>query len=696
MGLDALFAPCSVAVIGASTDPSRIGGRPIAYMRAQGFQGEILPVNPNRAEVQGLRAYPSIAALPLVPDAAIVALPAPLVEAAIDALGRAGVRATILFSSGFAEVDAQGAAAQARIAAIAGRFGMRLLGPNTLGLFNVRLGWYGIFSASFDSFWPIPGRIGIASQSGAFGTHLFSAARVRGLGVSACITTGNEADVTLGDAIGWLAQDPGTDVIAAAAESLRRPDTLIAALGLARAQKKPVVMLKMGRSALGQSAARSHTAALASDDRVFGAVLAEFGAVRAESAEEMLDIAYAAEARVYPARNALGVLTVSGGGGVLIADGAQTAGLPMPPLPEAAQAKLKRLLPFSSPRNPVDCTAQALNDPALIEAFAETLAAEGGTPSMLAFFSQIGGSPKYAPTLLAALGGVHARYPDRLTVLSAIAPPERVREYEAAGILVFPEPMRALRAIAAMGRFGAAFAAAAEADPPPSLPAIPLPAASPNEAGAKRLLARAGIAAVPERVAKSPEEAASAASALGFPVVLKILSPDIVHKSDVGGVALGVRDASEVRAEYVRLVARIRAARPDARLEGVLVARELKGAIECVIGAFRDPAFGPIMMFGLGGVLVEVLGDIQFHRAPFGEVTARAMIEGIKGAKVLNGVRGQKPRDIAALARMLARLSAFAAGAGERLVSVELNPVLAMADGEGAFAADAVLEIAGS
>lgn len=695
MGLDALFAPRSVGVIGASTDPSRIGGRPIAYMRAQGFRGEILPVNPNRAEVQGLRAFPSIAALPMVPDAAIVALPAPLVEAAIDELGRQGVRATILFSSGFAEVDAAGSAAQARIAALAGRFGMRLLGPNTLGLFNVRLGWYGTFSASFDSFWPIPGRIGIASQSGAFGTHLFSAARVRGLGVSVCVTTGNEADVTLGDAISWLARDPGTDVITAAAESLRRPDRLIAALALARARQKPVIMLKMGRSALGQSAARSHTAALASDDRVFGAVLAEFGAIRAESAEEMLDIAYAAGPRVYPERNALGVLTVSGGGGVLIADAAAAAGLPMPPLPEAAQAKLKRLLPFSSPRNPVDCTAQALNDPALIEAFAETLAAEGATPSLLAFFSQIGGSPKYAPTLLKALAKVRARYPDRLTVLSAIAPAEWVEAYEAAGILVFPEPMRALSAIAAMGRFGAAFAAA-EADPPPSLPRIPLPASSPNEAAAKQLLGAAGIPSVPERVAKSARDAAMAAEALGFPVVLKILSPDIVHKSDVGGVALGVRDAREARAEYARLVARVGRARPEARIEGVLVAREIKGAIECVIGAFRDPAFGPIMMFGLGGVLVEVLGDIQFRRAPFGIAAARAMIDGIKGAKVLNGVRGQKPRDIAALARMLARLSAFAHAAGERLVSVEINPVLVMAAGEGAFAADAVLEIAGA
>ncbi len=694
--LSALLLPRSVAVIGASADPRRIGGRPIASMRARGFAGAILPVNPNRAEIQGLRAYPDIASLPFVPDAAILALPAALVEPAVAELAALGVRGLILFTAGFAEVDEAGAAAQERIAALARAAGMRLLGPNTLGLFNARIGWFATFSASFESFWPLPGRIGIASQSGAFGTHLFAAAAARGLGAPVCVMTGNEADVTLGEAIGWLAADPETDVIAAAAEGIRNPDALLAALAAARAAGKPVIMMKAGRSALGRRAARSHTAAIAGDDAVFDAVLAEFGSVRAESAEQLLDFAYAATRRVYPARNALGVLTVSGGAGVLIADEAASLGLAMPPLPEAAQAALKEAVPFAAPANPVDCTAQVFNEPALIGRFAETMLAqrveEGGYPSVLAFFTQTGGSPTIAPVLRAALAAVRAKYPDRLYALSVIAPEARVREYEADGWLVFEEPVRAVRAIAAMGRIGAAFAAAPDGKPA-KLPEVALPAETPSEAEAKRLLARAGIETVPERVAATEEEAVRAADALGYPVVMKILSPDILHKSEIGGVMLGLADAGAVREAYGTLLGRAREAAPEARIEGVLIAREVRGGIECILGVHRDPCFGPIAMFGLGGVFVEVLSDVVFHRCPLDEDVALRMIGAVRGAALLSGARGRKQADVAALARMLARLSAFAAAAGPRLVSIDLNPVFVRGEGEGAFAADAVIEI---
>jgi acetate---CoA ligase (ADP-forming) len=690
--LSALLVPRSVAVIGASADPTRIGGRPIAYMLARDFAGTILPVNPRRTEIQGLRAYPNIAALPFVPDAAILALPAALVEPAVADLAALGVRAVILFSAGFAEVDEEGAAAQERIARTARAVGMRLLGPNALGLFNARIGWFATFSASLDSFWPLPGRIGIASQSGAFGTHLFAAAAARGLGTPICVTTGNEADVTLGEAIGWLATDPETDVIAAAAEGIRKPDAFLTALSIARAARKPVVLMKAGRSALGRQAARSHTAAIAGDDPVFDTVLAEFGAIRAESAEQLLDFAYAATRRVYPACNSLGVLTVSGGAGVLIADEAAALGLPMPPLSAAAQAALKAVLPFAAPANPVDCTAQVLNEPTLIGRFAQTMVEDGGYRSVLAFFSQTGGSPAIAPGLRAALGAVRAGHPDRLYALSVIAPEARVREYEADGFVVFEEPIRAVRAIHAMGRIGAAFAAPS-AGKPTALPELELPGQTPNEAEAKRLLARAGIAVVPEQVAATAEEAVRAAEALGYPVVMKILSPDIVHKSEIGGVLLGLSDAVAVRAGFATLIARARHAAAEARIEGVLVAREIQGGMECILGVHRDPSFGPIAMFGLGGVFVEVLGDVVFHRCPFDEEVARQMIGAVRGASLLSGTRGQKPADVAALARMLARLSGLAAAAGPRLASLDLNPVLVLPEGEGAFAADAVIDI---
>ena len=690
--LTRLLAPASVAVIGASADPLRIGGRPIANMLARGFTGRILPVNPKRTEVQGLPAWPSIAALPEVPEAAIVAVPGAAAVASVEALARAGVKAAIVFTAGFAEVDAAGAAAQAAMTQAATAHGMRLLGPNCLGLFNDRIGWYPIFSSSLEGGWPVAGRIGIASQSGAYGTHIFAAARARGLGTPICVTTGNEAEVALADVIGWLAEDPETDVIAAYAEGIRSADRFLLALETARRARKPVVLMKVGRSAQGAAAARSHTASIAGDDAVTNAVLAEFGVVRARTTDELLDIAQLATRRIYPAGNTLGVITISGGGGVLIADAAADIGLPMPPMPEATQARLLEKLPFAAPRNPVDCTAQAFNDMSLIGTFTEAMVAEGGYRSVLAFFSQTGGAASIAPGLRAQLAATRARFPDRLYALSVLATPERVAGYEADGWTVFEDPTRAVVALHAMGRFGDAFARPAPAAPP-AMPAIALPARTPDEAAAKRLLAASGIATVPERVCADADAAVAAAEALGWPVVLKIVSPDILHKSEIGGVLLDIADADGVRRGFATLQERARRLAPQARIAGVLVARQLKGGVECILGIQRDPVFGPVAAFGLGGVFVEVLHDVVLRRCPFGEAEARHMIHAIRGAPLLRGARGRPPADIAALATMLARLSAFAVAAGPRLRAIDLNPVLAMPEGEGAWCADAVIEL---
>ncbi|MBX6376263.1 MAG: acetate--CoA ligase family protein, partial [Acetobacteraceae bacterium] len=275
--LDALVRPRAVAIVGASDDPKRIGGRPIAYLKQQGFAGAIWPVNPNRPAVQGLPAFPSVAALPEAPDVAIVAVPGQLANEAVDALGARGCRAAIVFTSGFAEVGDAGAAAQEALVATARRHGMRILGPNSLGLFNAAINFYPTFSTSFEQGWPLPGRIGIASQSGAYATHIFTIARARGLGTPVCIMTGNEADLSVGEVIGWMAQSEEVDVIAAYAEGIRESERFIAALDLARRNRKPVVMMKVGRSALGAHAAKSHTASIAGDDAVTQAVLDEFG-----------------------------------------------------------------------------------------------------------------------------------------------------------------------------------------------------------------------------------------------------------------------------------------------------------------------------------------------------------------------------------------------------------------------------------
>jgi len=690
-GLTPLLAPRSIAVLGASSDATRIGGRPIAYMQAQSFQGALYPVNPNRTEIMGLKAYPSIAALPETPDVAIVAVPAELAAPAIEDLAKRGVKGVIMFTAGFAEMDDAGAVKQAEMVATARAAGMRILGPNCLGVFDARRAYYATFSSSFDSGWPVLGRIGIASQSGAYGTHLYTLARNRGIGASLCVMTGNEADVTVGECIGWLAENPEVDVIAVYAEGIREAPGLIAALEAARAAKKPIVMQKVGRSELGGKAAKSHTASIAGDDAVTEAVMREFGVFRARNSEEMLDIAHTATRKIYPVKNTLGVITVSGGAGVLISDVAESLGLSMPEMPEDAQQKLRALVPFCAPRNPVDATAQVSNDVTLVKTFTESMVRDGGYTSVLGFFSMTASSRRW-PAIREQLNAVKAENPDGLYVLSVIVTSDRRDELEKDGWVVHEDPTRAVTAIDAMGRFGAAFAAN-PVDAAPALSSVTLPAATPTEAEAKRLLATAGIPSAPEAACATPDEAVAAAQRFGFPVVMKILSPDILHKSEIGGVLLDIEDADAVRSGFALLLDRAKAAAPGARIEGVLVAKQLKGGVECILGIHRDPVFGPMAMFGLGGIFVEILKDVVFHRCPFGLETAESMIRSIKGAPLLLGARGRKPADVKALAEMLSRLSAFAVAAGDRLQSIDLNPVFAMPQGEGAFAVDAVIEV---
>jgi len=691
--LDRMIRPSSIAMIGASDDPTRIGGRPIAYMLNQGFKGEIWPVNPNRPKVQGLPAFASVDALPATPDVAIVAVPGEGAIAAVDALGRKGCRNAIVFTAGFAEVDDAGAAMQERLMAAARAHGVRVMGPNCLGLFNAASSFYAMFSLSFEQGWPILGNIGIASQSGAYGTHVFAVARRRGLGTSVCVTTGNEADVALGDAIGWMAQAPEVDVICAYAEGIREGARFLEALELARRNRKPVVMMKVGRSALGSAAAKSHTASIAGDDGVTQAVLDEFGVVRARTTEEMLDFAYAASRRVYPARNTLGVLTVSGGAGVLISDAAEAAGVAMPAMPEATQEKLRGLIPFCAPRNPVDCTAQAVNQTELFPEFLEGTVADGGYQSMLVFLTQTGGSTTMAPKLRPHLKAARAKFADRLWIVSAIAPQEKVREYEDDGFLVFEDPTRAVNAIEAMGRFGASFDRGAAGSGAAVLPKVALPDSTPDEATAKKILADAGIPAVPEAACATVEGAVAAANRIGYPVVAKILSPDILHKSEIGGVLLNLASEQDVRAGWAMLMDRAKAHAPKARLEGVLIAKQITGGVEIALGILRDPVFGPVAMVGLGGVFIEVLKDFCLARCPFDVERAEAMIRSLKGFPLLDGARGKPRADVKALSAALAALSRFAAAAGPRLVSVDVNPLLVLPEGQGAYAADAVIEI---
>jgi acyl-CoA synthetase (NDP forming) len=688
----ALIAPQAVAVIGASDDPTRIGGRPIAAMLKAGYKGQILPVNPKRDTVQGLPCYPDVASLPVVPDAALIAVPAGAVPGALADLGTKGCRAATLFSAGFAETGEGGEAAQRDLVELARKFGMRLLGPNTLGVYNADIGYYGTFSSSLDLGFPRSGNIGIASQSGAFGAHLSALARQQGLGSSVLITTGNEADITVSEAIAWMVQSDTVGVICAYMEAINDAGALLAALDAAQAAGKPVVLLKSGRSAVGARAAASHTASLTGDAIVADAVLAQHGAILVQDSETMMDIAYVASKGVFATNHSLGVVTVSGGAGIVASDEAERLGLPMPAMPEAAQTRLKQVLPYASPVNPLDCTAQALNDPSLFERFTSVALEEGGYGAAMCFLTYVAGSKAMADVILEAMMPLRKAHPDKIIAICALGEPDVLARYDEAGIVVFSDPCRAVRALDAVLRYGAERQAVA-APPKPNFEPVALPDRSPDEAQAKELLSQAGIAAAPEYAVQAAGEAVQAAEKLGYPVVMKILSPDIMHKSDIGAVKLNVAGADAVQTAFSEIMKAVKDHSPEAELNGILVAKQLSGGVECLMGVNRDPTFGPVAVFGLGGIFVELLNDVAVRPCPFGPDEAREMILSIRGAAILKGLRGQPPVDIEALAGMLSRLSVFAAGAGERLVSVDLNPVLALPKGQGAFVLDAVVEL---
>ena len=683
------MAPRSVAILGASDNPQRIGGRALGYMLARPFGGGLLPVNPKRPQVQGIPAFARLSDLPEVPDLAIIALAAKLVPDAVGELAAMGVRGAVVFSSGFSEVDGEGAALQADIQARAKRGGMRLLGPNALGLVNPRVNLWATFTSALEGGWPETGRVGIASQSGAYGAHMLAAAMARGIGISGFVTTGNEADLTTADVIGWMADDPGTDVIMAYLEGVRDGDRLVAALERAHAARKPVIVMKAGRSQLGAAAAQSHTASLAGNDAVTDAVLREMGALRIDSTEQALDFAEAATRRIYPVANTLGVLTISGGAGILIADEAERLNLPMPAMPPDAQAAMRALLSYAATRNPVDCTAQALNQLDLVGEFGLHLVRDGGFSALLLFFSQAGAAASVVPGLRAQLRRILEAAPDRLCVLSVLGPPEVLAQYRADGFLVYEDPARAVAAIAAMGRLGAAFAAPLPA--PPAITPLPAPARTPNEHEAKAILGRAGITLAREVLVTSREEAEAAARQIGLPVVMKIVSPDIVHKTEIGGVLTDISTADAAATGFDTLMHRARTARPGARLDGVLVAQKVTGGVECLMGVTRDPVFGPVAAFGLGGIHVEVLRDVVLWRCPFDAARAEALIRSIRAFALLNGVRGQPGVDIGALAQMLSRLSHLAVALGPTLRAIDINPVIATP--AGAWAVDAVIEI---
>ena len=689
-----LFEPRAIAVYGASSDPTKIGGRPLDFLKSSGFDGALYPINPKAAQIQGLPAFATVSAVPGPVDLAIVAVPAPGVLAALEDCAAKGVGGAVVLSSGFAETGGQGVAWQAGISALARRTGMRVVGPNCMGLINVRRRLLGTFTPSAAGFGLVPGRISLVSQSGAFGGYCLSLIRQRGLGLNLWITTGNQCDVDVADCIAHFAGDDGTQVIVAYLEAATDKDRLVAALALARERGKRVVVMKVGRSEAGAQAAASHTASLAGSDQVYEGLFRQYGVWRARSIDELFDVAYACSVNApAPLGRRLGLLTVSGGVGALMADVASDCALDVAPMPEDAQRRLKELVPFCGPRNPVDMTAQLVNDLTLFGRNFQIMLEEGGYDVVVAFLSSVGQVMELSRSLLEQLQAVLRRFPDRAVVFSSLASPEVRRMYEAAGVLLFDEPTRAVRAAAALVYFAEQSRRAALADAPPALPAgaLPPPARAVNEVQAKAILASAGVAAVAERIAADEESAVREAMALGYPVVLKIASADIAHKSEIGGVIVGLADEAQLRKAFRTLIQRAATHAPQARVDGVVVARMAERGVETILGVVRDPVFGAVVMFGLGGVFVEAFQDVAFRVAPFGVDEARAMIGEVKGRVLLRGVRGQPPADEDALAAALAALSVYAARHADAIESIDINPLLVLPRGRGVQALDALI-----
>ena len=688
--LDALLRPASVAVIGASNDPTRIGGRPIRYLRAAGFAGRVYPVNPRHAEVQGLPAFPRIEDVPEAVDLAIVAVPAPSVVDTVQACAARGVQVVVIYSAGFAEMGAEGRRLQQRLREIAAETGLRIVGPNCLGVYNSELGFFATFSTTLEDGFPAPGGVALVSQSGAYGSHLSLLARKRNIDIRYWVTTGNEADVSVPEVLGWLAEQDDVSVIMAHAEGITDREALVRALGTARARRKPVVFQKVGVTEVGAQAAQSHTASLAGADPIYEAAFRQFGAYRARDTDEMLDIAYAASFGVFPESPRVALVSISGGVGVQMADAAVGFGLDVAPLGESAQTRLKAALPYASPRNPVDITAQAFNRIELIADNLGIVFEEEQHDAVVAFFTYVAAADGMIEPIRQAIHAARERRPGCALVLSIVAPPDVVRQYEAVGCPVFEDPTRAVRAVAALHRFSRIFAE--RADAPAIAPrAASLPDGPLSELQAKRLLADAGVPVVQEELARNPDEAARIAAAFGGPVAVKLCAPGVLHKTEVGGVVLDVSNEAEARRAYETVTSQARATDPAIRIEGVLIAPMVTGGVETIIGIRQDPTFGPVVMFGLGGTFVEVIDDVSFRVAPFDEAEAHRLIAETRAGKVLCGARGMGPYDVAAVAAALARLSVFAAQHGDRIDSAEINPFVVLPEGRGAIALDAVI-----
>lgn len=683
--ITSLLHPKSVAIVGASADRRKVGALPLAFLRKHGYSGAIYPINPKEKEIEGLPCLRSVSDLPAEIDLMVLAVAAERIPEVLEQCLPGSVKSALILSSGFAEVGDEGLRKQQELVQLASRRGIRLLGPNSVGIANLWESVVPTISQVFDQELEA-GPVAFVTQSGALGTAITALAREEGVRLGYFVSTGNEADLSFTDFCEAFIEDPKVRVIGGYIEGVQDGVRFRQLARKAAAAGKPMVLLKVGRSEAAREAALSHTGALAGSDEAYQAVFEETGVVRAESVEELLDLLKMFSA--YSGHMAIGgkvaVLSHSGGNGVLMADACVRERLDVSaPSPALAKLLSKRLPSYASLKNPMDLTANVIFSPQVMsDSVLDTLRSGEYSAAMLSVNLIWRHGEELADHLLQARSASN----DILAIAWTAGPAGPVRRLNQNDVPVYSDPVRCVKAVAAKLKWNvlrkklSAEPSQAELQVTKTSPDLKLRGFSAQEA----LLCSYQIPLAPARLVQSWEEARKAAHEIDYPVVVKVIAPELVHKSDSGGVIVGIHSEEELKQAYHRLQQVGSGAN-----EGILVQKMVLGGLEMFAGTNRDPTFGPMLVFGIGGVYVEVMRETVIHSAPITEETAREIIESARFFPLLDGVRGQPPRDTDALARTLSNLSLLATR--EPVRSVDLNPIIALA--EGAVAVDFALDL---
>ncbi|TMQ67383.1 MAG: acetate--CoA ligase family protein [Candidatus Eisenbacteria bacterium] len=701
--LDPLLRPRSVAVIGASRSRESLGGAILHNLLEAGFQGPVYPVNPNTGHVQSVPAYPDVESIPGDVDLAVIVIPAAHVLEAVEACGRKGVQALIVISAGFREIGPEGAERERELLEAARRHGMRLVGPNCLGLLNTDPNVS--LNATFAPVDALPGRVAFSSQSGALGLAILDYARRLALGISQFVSVGNKADVSGNDLIEFWERDKGIDLILLYLESFGNPGKFTQ---IARrvARKKPIVAVKGGRSKSGARAASSHTGALAGSDVAVDALFHQSGVIRTDTIEELFDTALLLAYQPVPSGDRVAILTNAGGPGIMAADACESAGLTLPSLqPKTMKALRGFLAPEASVKNPVDMIASA-TAPSYEQALRLLIADQNVDAVIVIFVPPLAtGAPEVARAILTGAAG--SKKPILSCFMGSHGLPESLQSLNEGHIPSYAFPEAAARTLARVVKYGAWRSAPvgkvpelAGIDPDRARAAIEAALAGDSKTSTQwldsdsiaKILAAYGIRTPAARTATNRGEAAVVAKSLGFPVVMKIRSADVIHKTDVGGVKLGLRTEEEAARAFDEIRTSLARTKPSARFEGVTLERMVTGGIETIVGMTRDPLFGPVLLFGLGGVAVELLRDVSVRVAPLTDRDADEMIRSIRSYPLLEGYRGSPPSNTASLIDLLHRVSHMATD-HPRILEMDLNPVLVFPGTASCIALDVRIKI---